>query len=861
MKPGLLTPPPVPLGCESVAKIWQKKTEKIWFIMDQQKGLWMTASYRTAWRILFPVSAIFLWAFVLAPSGALATPAADGNAGYADRDKQGITVRTNDTVTRVEVWSEGVVRVIHRPAGLPETAKSLTVVASPEAVDWKLEDTGDALFLSTRRMLVRVDKSTGATSFMEADSRPILSEKAHGTWLSAVTAGSAKGTITSGQKFELAPDESIYGLGQHPDGASLDYVGSSIQLLQENAKVAVPVLLSSKGYALLWDNPSVTNVDVGKADPHTVQWLSEAGGGVDYYFFAGPQPDQAIAEYRWLTGPAPMFPLWTWGFWQSRERYKTQDEILGIAAEYRKRRIPFDGIIQDWQYWPPLNQETAQGGWGSHQFDPARYPNPSEMIKTLHDEHVHMMVVSWAKFDVTNSGVSIQNLRELEAVNGAFNPAIPYVYPPGRGKWYDPFNAEARKVYSGEMMNSLFSLGVDAWWLDASEAELSGDWGEFRKFKTAMGSGALVFNAYPLEHTRAVYEGQRAQSLDKRVFLLTRSAYAGQQRHAAVTWSGDISGKWEVLRQQIPAGLNFVASGIPYWNTDIGGFFGSNPDDPKYVELFTRWFQFGAFTPMFRVHGTDKPKEVWRFDADTQKILTGSINLRYHLLPYIYSVSAMVTQDGYTMMRPLVMDFREDTAARRIGDQFMFGPALLVNPVTQPGAQTRQVYLPQGTRWIDFWTGNAFDGGKTIEASAPIDTIPLYVRAGSILPYAPAMQWASEKRDAPLEIRVYPGANGSFTLYEDEGDNYNYEHGAYATIPLRWDEQARTLTIGARKGTYPGVPSERIFRIVWVAPNRGNGVASTETADRTVSYRGLEVRVPLVAPQNSKQKSTAEPAR
>jgi alpha-D-xyloside xylohydrolase len=817
--------------------------DEAWSTIDQQKGFRMIARWRITWRIISAVPVVFLLALFLAPSCALAT--ADGNLSNtdADRDERGITIRANSTVTRIEIWSEGVIRVIHKPAGAAEMPKSLTVVAKPQGVSWKLEEAGDALFLSTRRMVVRVDKSTGAVSVMDGDRRPVLSESAHGTWLSTVTAGSAKGTITAGQTFELAPDESIYGLGQHPEGASLDYVGSSIQLLQENTKVAVPVLLSSRGYALLWDNPSVTNVDVGKTDPHTVRWLSEAGGGVDYYIFAGPQPDQAIAEYRWLTGSAPMFPLWTWGFWQSRERYKTQDEILGIAAEYRKRGIPFDGIIQDWQYWPPLNQETAQGGWGSHEFDPARYPNPAEMIQTLHDEHVHMMVVSWAKFDVTNSGVSIPNLRELEAVKGAYTPAIPYVYPAGRGKWYDPFNAEARKVYAGEMMKKLFSLGVDAWWLDASEAELSGTWGEFRNFKTAMGSGALVFNAYPLEHTRAVYEGQRAQSSDKRVFILTRSAYAGQQRHGAVTWSGDISGKWDVFQHQIPAGLNFVASGIPYWNTDIGGFFGSNPDDPKYTELFTRWFQFGAFNPMFRVHGTDKPKEVWRFDPATQKILTDTIDLRYHLLPYIYSVSWMVTHDGYTMMRPLVMDFRGDATARRIGDQFMFGPAFLVNPVTQPGEQTRHVYLPQGTRWIDFWTGSSLDGGKTIDAPAPISALPLYVRAGSIVPYGPTVQWASEKPNAPIELRIYPGADGEFTLYEDEGDNYNYEHGDYATVNLRWDDKTHALTIGARKGSYPGMSSERVFNIVLVSQGHGNGIALTEKFDRSVTYRGPEVRI------------------
>ncbi len=770
------------------------------------------------------------------------------------RSQNGVFLDIGNTRTGIEIWQDGIVRVTHHPINISPAFASLSVVAQPQRVDWKFQQVGHSAFLTTSRLVVRLDIDTGAVSFSDRGNTALLAERPQGTWLSASVAGnsawvattgagSKSATEESGQRFELASDESIYGLGQHPDSTSMDYVGSSVQLLQENTRVAIPVLLSSKGYALFWDNPAITNVDVGKSDPHSVQWLSEAGSGVDYYFMAGPEPDRAISEYRWLTGNSPMFPLWAWGFWQSRERYKTQDEILGVAAEYRKRSIPFDGIIQDWQYWAPLNQDTATAGWGSHEFDPSRYPDPAEMIRTLHEEHVHFMAVCWAKFDVTKSGVSIPNLRELEAVDGAFSPAIPYVFPPGQGKWYDPFNDRARQVYSGQIMKKLFSLGVDAWWLDSPEPELSGNWGEFRNFKTALGPGALVYNAYPLEHTRAVYEGQRAVSSDKRVFLLTRSAYAGQQRYAAVTWSGDIRGTWEVFQHQVPAGLNFAASGVPYWNTDIGGFFGSNPDDPKYTELFTRWFQWGAFTPMFRVHGTDKPKEIWRFDPATQKILIDAVQLRYHLLPYIYSVSWMVTNQGYTMMRPLVMDFRKDKAVRKLGDEFMFGPDLLINPVTEPGAETRKVVLPSGARWTDFWTGKALDGGQTVEASAPIAHIPIFVRAGSILPYGPAVQWAGEAPDAPIELRIYPGADASFTLYEDEGDNYDYENGARATVALRWDDRAQTLTIGARQGSYPRMPQSRVFNIVWVDENHGVSIPSTSRPDQTVTYRGQELRI------------------
>ncbi len=760
------------------------------------------------------------------------------------KDHLGVTLDYGTYSTRVEIWSDDIARVTHRVANSPQAPQSLTVVAKPAKVNWKMTEAPTEVTVTTPQLQIHIDKASGGVRFADEKGSPVLNEAEHGTTLTAASVGSAKNTLAVTQNFVLAPDEAIYGLGQHPDKSSMNYVGTSVHLLQQNTKVAVPVLLSSKGYAVLWDNPAVTDVDVGKADRSTLAWHSEAGFCVDYYLFQGPAPDKAIAGYRWLTGAAPMFGKWAWGFWQSRERYKTQDEILGIVSEYRKRGIPFDGIIQDWQYWPPLNQDTAKGGWGSHEFDPARYPNPAAMIKGVHDQHAHIMVVSWAKFDVTDKGISIPNLKELEAVHGAYEPPIPYVYPKGRGKWYDPFNDRARDVYWSLMSKKLFSLGVDAWWLDASEAELSGKWGEFRDFQTGKGPGALVFNAYPLEHTRAIYEGQRKETPNKRVLLLTRSAYAGQQRNAAVTWSGDIRSAWDVFQKQIPAGLNFCASGVPYWNTDVGGFFGNNPDDPKFVERFTRWFQFGAFCPMFRVHGTDKPKEVWRFDEPTQKILTDFINLRYHLLPYIYSVSWMVTDQGYTMMRPLVMDFQNDPEAQKAGDQFMFGPALLVNPVTQEGAQTRRVYLPTGTKWTDFWTGKVYDGGQTIDGAAPIEAMPLFVKAGSILPYGPAIQYATEKSD-PIELRIYRGADGNFTLYEDENDNYNYEKGAYTTIPFHWNEKAQTLTIGNRIGQFAGMPKTHRFRIVWVKENHGNTVASVDQADSEVIYVGKQIAVPF----------------
>jgi alpha-D-xyloside xylohydrolase len=538
-----------------------------------------------------------------------------------------------------------------------------------------------------------------------------------------------------------------------------------------------------------------------------------------------------VAGYRALTGAVPMFPQWAWGFWQCRERYQTQQEVVGVVAEYRRRGIPLDGIIQDWQYWP-------LGAWGSHDFDPARYPDPSAMVDAVHRAHAHIIISVWPRFDL-----GLAHTAELEKAGALYPPVYPNVYPQGQGKWYDPFHPDGRRLYWKFLSEKLFARGFDGWWMDASEAELGGKWGEMRELTTGAGPGAKVFNAYPLMHSTGVYQGQRAETSDKRVFILTRSAYAGQQRNAAVTWSGDTRGNWEVFAQQIPAGLNFSVSGIPYWNTDIGGFFGGDPADPKYAELFTRWFQFGAFCPMFRVHGTGKPKEMWCFDEATQRILINYDRLRYHLLPYIYSVAWRVANEGYTVLRPLVMDFRTDARVHDIADQFLFGPALLANPVTTAGAITRRVYLPAGTRWTDFWTGESHAGGQSIQIAAPLETLPLFVRAGSILPYRPAVQYAAERLADPLELRVYRGADGEFTLYEDEGDNYNYEKGAYATIPLRWDEKAQTLTIGERRGEFPGLLRERTLRVVWVSLGHGSGLAPTEKPDVEVHYSGKTTAV------------------
>ena len=740
-----------------------------------------------------------------------------------------VLLPTPSGTLRLQVWSDRIIRVTSAPGNKLPEKKSFSVIARPAKAQWDLSQTPDTVFLNTAALHVQVNKTTGVVGFFDLHGKPILLEAENGREFSPTTETNLNETSVR-QKFILPADERIYGLGQHQSGV-WNYRGTTVHLQQRNMEVGLPVLVSSRGYGVLWDNPAVTDVDVGKTDGNVLSWNSEAGGAVDYYFMSGPSADDVIRDYRELTGAAPMMPEWLWGFWQCKERYQTQAEMTNIVAEYRKLGVPLDGIIQDWQYW-------TNGGWGSHAFDPARYANPAEMVKDLHAMHAHVLISIWPKFDL-----GTENSMAMEKAGALYPPVLPSVYPKGRQKWYDPFNANGRKTYWSLVSKDLFSLGFDGWWLDASEGEFGGKWGEFREFQTAAGLGAEVFNAYPLLHTTGLAQGQRAQTDAKRVVILTRSAYAGQQRNSAITWSGDIRGSWAVFARQIPAGLNFSVSGIPYWNTDIGGFTGGNPTNKNYQELFTRWFQFGAFNPMFRVHGTGAGKEFWRWDEPTQKILADYIKLRYRLLPYIYSASWQVTSAGGTMLRPLMMDFGGDTNALDIGDQFLFGPEIMVSPVTEAHAAMRSVYLPGSGGWYDFWTGRRIAGGQRIETASPIETLPLFVRAGSILPLGPVVQYVSEKPAEPVELRVYRGADGAFTLYEDEGDNYGYEKGAFATIPLTWNEAAGTLTIGARNGKFPGMLKERTFRVVFVNENHGSGGAETPDADAIVKYAGKAVAV------------------
>ena len=595
---------------------------------------------------------------------------------------------------------------------------------------------------------------------------------------------------------------------------------------------------------LLWKPPAVEK---------TTSLWSEVGDGIDYYFVYGPDLDKTVAGYRRITGEAPMMPLWAYGLWQSRERYKTSQEVLDVLEGFRSRHIPIDNIVQDWQYWKP-------DAWGSHEFDPIRFPDPESWIRTIHDKyHAHLMISVWPKFYT-----GLKNFDELNSRGFLYQPNLREDIKDSLGHtftFYDAFNPEARKLFWSQMERELFRKGVDAWWMDATEPEIMHaptlDGMRSHVTPTSLGAGARVMNAYSLMNSKGVYEGQRLAAPNQRVFNLTRSGFAGQQRYAAATWSGDVTSTWTALRKQITAGTSFSLSGIPYWTMDIGGFEvpprfekpEPNPTDvEEWRELNTRWFQFGTFAPLLRVHGQFPYREMWEFGGEESaayKSILKFDNLRYRLLPYIYSLAGQVTQNGGTIMRPLVMDFREDAKARNITDQFMFGPAFLVNPVTTYKARTRSVYLPNATAWYDFWTGASFASGQTINAPAPYETMPLYIKAGSIIPFGPELQYTNEKAADPITLFVYAGANGSFTLYEDEGLNYNYEKGAFARIPIRWNQAAHTLTIGNREGAFDGMLEDRKFNVVLVSKSKPVGFSFAPKINRTIHYSGRSVTVRL----------------
>ncbi len=539
---------------------------------------------------------------------------------------------------------------------------------------------------------------------------------------------------------------------------------------------------------------------------------SPAAREVDYTVFAG-NADQVIRTYRQLSGEAPLFPEWALGFIQCRERYHSTDEIVDTVKEFRKDEIPLDLIVQDWQYW-------GKYGWNAMRFDEAHYPDPAGLVKQVHDLNAELMVSVWSRFDPAS------DVGKLFKDKNYFIPDT---------TWVDFFNPAAANLYWQNFSQRMLSLGIDAWWLDATEPEND----DLHNRTIYLGSGDEYRLVYPLFVTKTVYEGSRKDAPDKRVMILSRSAYLGEQRNSVATWSGDIGNSWDTLRRQVTAGLDYAASGMPYWTTDTGGFFRpgrTQYTDPTYRERFIRWLEFSTFSPLMRVHGYQTNTEPWNYGPEMVDEERKLIDLRYQLLPYIYSEAADITFSGGTMMRPLVMDFASDSRALEQKYEYMFGPAFLVAPVLDAGVTQAQVYAPQAKGgWYEWWTGQHVASGTEAKVDAPVGKIPLLVRAGSIVPLGPVEQYTGEKKDAPLELRVYPGANGHFTLYADDGTTYKYEHGQRAMVRLAWNDASGTLMIGARQGSYGGMPPQEQLHV--------RVLRNGQWSEKDVTYNGHPISV------------------
>ena len=781
---------------------------------------------------------------------------------------KGETKVVNGVSIQATWYSDDIVRIVKYPGtGAAPEKKSYSVVLTP----------GRA---ANPNVQVRIDDATGLVTFLNNDGEVLLSETG-APMLDPRSDEVNKGKLRIAQRWQLQEDEDIYGLGQLRDEA-MSWRGRDMELWNHNTYIAIPYITSSRGYGLYWDNAGKSRFT---DNSEGMQFQSEVSPCIDYYFiYHDGTQDGVMAAVRQLSGQATMLPLWTMGHWQCRERYKTSDELAAVLDKYRQLQIPLDGIVQDWQYWgcdsnwnamkfqnPYYINKVGDKAWERYLPDDLkklaadykakglepRLKSPQEMVDYVHQNNAHLMISIWANF-----GSWTEPYKELQKI-GALLPFD--TWPRNKGVLpYDPFNPKARDIY-WKYLSHLYQMGFDAWWTDSTEPDHFEETAETDAHQTYDGSWLSVKNAFPLMSNRGIYEHQRAMKGNKkRSIQMTRSGSFGIQRYATFSWSGDIKASWQEMKNQAPSGLNYTLCGIPYWNTDLGGFFywdyEQSPRNPAVQELQTRWMQWGTFMPLMRNHCSSPmvseiyefgQKGDWAYDA-----MVDAVKLRYRLLPYIYSMMGEVVQHSGMMMRPLVMDFANDVKARRLNDEYMFGHALLVKPITDPmytwkDDQKRgheiypdirqakapvSVYLPTSI-WYDFFTGERYEGGRTILRPTPITDMPVYVRAGSIIPFGPDVQYSDEKNWQELEIRVYPGADGTFTLYEDEGDGYNYERGAFTEIPFTWDDSTRTLTIGPRKGSYKGMLRERRFTII-VAGH-------TSSQPQTVSYSGEAISINL----------------
>ena len=756
---------------------------------------------------------------------------------------------------KVTFYSPSTVRIQKAPQGGTISEKeSLSVIASPEKVLLRTKQSKDGTVYTTSALIVSVTND-GKVTFASAKGGTLLKEGSYS--FTTRTEGLDKGSYIVKQTYSLEPEEPIYGLGILQDG-QISLRGKKRYMRQDNTEDFVPIIQSIKGYGILWDNPSTTNFRDNQEEGCVFE--SEVGDQVDYYFIYGGSADGVIAGIRTLTGKVPMLPMWSYGFMQSRERYKSSAEILGVLSGYRERNVPIDCVIQDWQYWG--NNYL----WNAMEFLNEEFPRPQEMIDEIHAKNAHLLISIWASF-----GPMTKPFRELDSKGlllhfGTWPQSGLSTWPPRRDYPsgvlpYDAFSSEARDIYWNNLLR-LENMGIDGWWMDSTEPDHLDYKDSDLDQMTAMGSYRSVLNAYPLLSVSGVVDKQLTVS-ERRPMILTRSAYAGQQRTGANTWSGDVQSTWSAFRHQIPAGLGFTLTGNPNFNSDIGGFFPSGynrsgeaqtcHENPLFQELYVRWLQFGLFNPMMRSHGETSRREIWEFGKKGEPVydaIEKTIRMRYELMPYIYSTSWKVSSANGSFMRALFFDFAKDKNTWNNNSEFMFGDEILVAPVSKAlftreertwseekvdwtAPKTFDVYLPAGVKWYDWWTGKTYAGGQTIAADAPLDHCPVYVKAGSIIPIGPDVQYVNEKPWDDLEIRVYPGADGTFTLYEDEGDNQNYKNGAYSTI--KFTLKGSTLTIGARSGSFDGMLGSRTFRIVVVGKD----------GQKTVNYNGSAVSVKI----------------
>lgn len=903
---------------------------------------------------------------------------------------------TESKLLLVEVLDEKIVHVIASPVDSLSSRPSLMIKEQNlPPVKWNVTEKENEIIITTSELKIIINSVNGAISFLNANGNSLLSEKSSDGKIFTSTEILGENTFNAQQLFDSPEDEAFYGLGAHQNNV-FNYKGTDVDLWQLNIINAVPFLISSRNYGILWDNNSQTkfgdirnyqslsslklfdkngneggltaeyfkdsnfqslftsrtenriehefidvnddypegfsdnvaairwsgeiecnepgihkfrlyasayvkmwlndelicdsyrqnwlpwtymprlNMEAGKKYKIKIEWIhmggyiglkyltpedeiykncislwSEVADQIDYYFIHGNTIDKIIEGYRTITGKAPMMPKWAMGLWQCRERYRTQDELLEVVKEFRKRNIPLDNIVQDWFYWP-------EDKWGDHDFDKDRFPNPDEMIKTLHGKlNTQIMISVWPKFYINTL-----NYKKFDENGWLYKRNIEkgqrdWVGPGYISTFYDPYDITAREMYWKLINEKLFSKGIDAWWLDSTEPDIQSNLSR-EEIKlligpTALGTGARYLNSYSLVNSQAVYEGQLKTDPNKRVFILTRSAFPGQQRYSAATWSGDVASRWYDLKAQVPAGLNFCISGLPYWTTDIGGFAVEprfekpNAEDlEEWRELNTRWFQFGAFCPLFRVHGQFPYREMFNIapeDHPAYKTMLAYDKLRYRLMPYIYSLTGEVTHDDYTIMRALIMDFPHDKITKNIGDQFMFGPAILVNPVTEYKARSRSVYLPQGVNWFDLYSGTSFEGGKIIESPAPYEQIPLFVKEGSIIPCGPEINYTTEKPADPIRLFVYTGSDAFFKLYEDENINNNYVQGKFSVIPIEYDETEKQLTIKKREGSFFGMIPKRTFEIIFISKDKYSGLNFENKPDAIIYYDGNEASV------------------